>query len=330
MTAARQMTVTGDETKESAAIEQEPIAVRPDPGGAERRTPPGRSKDREPEPEELRADCIADSAGGLTFDLTAPQDAPAAWSAALVLRLRGDGAGDGEVRLPLGPNGAGRLRAVLPSTVALAEGRWNAYADLGDGRDPRRLLPGVNDLRSLVDRRPLAGIGRLGVRIPYATKFGNLALRSWLRGPHAEAGDIIVAPDGMTVSGRLYGAAPAATGALAEARARRRGESPDGGGPATVTVPLDIEGPEFTFTLPYAELAAHWESGSEPWDLWLRPAEGARPVRIARLLDDVADKKQVFSYPALAVSCPAGQVRVGPYYTLDNDLAVRVAGPDQS
>ncbi|MFF7702379.1 hypothetical protein [Streptomyces lydicus] len=331
MTASSELTMTGEEMKESAAIEQE-SAAGAEPGGAGRRAVPGSEQDGRADgsgadgaaPDELRADCIADSAGGLTFDLTAPQGTAVAWSAALVLRLRGGDGADDEVRLPLGPNGAGRLRAVLPSTVALAEGRWNAYADLGDGRDPRRLLPGVNDLRSLVDRRPLAGVGRLGVRIPYATKFGNLALRSWLRGPHAEAGDLLVAPDGVTVTGRLYGAVPAA-GARAEARARRT-PGPDGE-PDTVSVPLTVEGPDFTFTLPYEELAGRWESGSEPWDLWVRPAEGARPVRIARLLDDVADKKQVFSYPALAVPCGAAQVRIGPYYTLDNDLAVRVAGP---
>ncbi|MFD8548285.1 hypothetical protein [Streptomyces sp. NPDC059649] len=329
MTASPQLTRTVDETKESAAIDQEATAVTgAAPDGRERRAGRQQRADGTAAPAELRADCIADSAGGLTFDLTAPQDTAPAWSAALVLRRRGGDGADDEVRLPLGPNGAGRLRAVLPSTVALAEGRWNAYADLGDGGAPRRLQPGVNDLRSLVDRRPLAGIGRLGVRIPYATKLGNLALRSWLRGPHAEAGDILVAPDGMTVSGRLYGAAPAA-GALAEARARRTAGSPETA-PAPVTVPLTVDGPEFCFTLPYAELAARWEHGTEPWDLWLRPAEDARPVRIARLLDDVADKKQVFSYPALPVPAAAAQLRIGPYYTLDNDLAVRVAGPDAS
>ncbi|MFE1176208.1 hypothetical protein [Streptomyces sp. NPDC058773] len=322
MTAPSQLTVTGHETKESSAIDQEPrTPARPGPEDPER---PG-ERGGAVAPAELRADCIADSAGGLTFDLNAPQDTRTTWSAALVLRLRGGDGADDEVRLPLGPNGAGRLRAVLPSTVSLAEGRWNAYADLGDGREPRRLLPGINDLRSLVDRRPLAGIGRLGVRIPYTTKFGNLALRSWLRGPHAEAGDILLAPDGMTVSGRLYGAVPGA-GACVEARARRTPAAP-GAAPVTVSVPLTVEGADFTFTLPYDGPAGRWERGTEPWDLWLLPAEGARPVRIARLLDDVADKKQVFSYPALPVPAAAGELRVGPYYTLDNDLALRVAGP---
>ncbi|GGU85164.1 hypothetical protein GCM10010211_59060 [Streptomyces albospinus] len=318
MSASTRSTVTGPGAAGSPA--QRPDSGRP---GERRTTATGGEP---PVPVDLKADCIADSAGGLTFDLNVPQGTGTSWSAALVLRLRG-GAGtegaDDEVRLPLGPNGPGRLRAVLPSTVALAEGRWNAYADLGDGRDACRLLPGVNDLRSLVDRRPLAGIGRLGVRIPYATKLGNLALRSWLRGPHAEAGDILVTPEGMTVTGRLYGASPA-DGAQAEARARGADTEP-----AAVTVPLAVDGPDFTFTVPYDGLAAGWRRGSGPWDLWLRPAEGARPVRIARLLDDVADKKQVFSYPALTVRAAAGELRIGPYYTLDNDLAIRVTGPPE-
>ncbi|WP_242586171.1 hypothetical protein [Streptomyces sp. MST-110588] len=327
-------------------------------------------------PPELRADCIADSAGGLTFDVTAPsREADAVWSAALVLRLRGgDGEAD-EVRLPLGPTCSGRLRAVLPSTVALAEGRWNAYADLGDGQEARPLLPGVNDLRSLVDRRPLAGIGRLGVRIPYATRHGSLALRSWLRGPHAEAGELSLSPEGVTVRGRLYGAA-LAPGAIAEARSRGA-VSPLGGGdaadgmdrapsradtpsrtatapgagtsgptgpgvavtttaapviaaPATgvpvITVPLTGEGPDFTFTLPYEPLAGHWTGGTERWDLWVRAAEDAEPARIARLLEDAPDRKQTVTYPALPVATRTARVRIGPYYTLDNDLAIRVAG----
>lgn len=296
------------------------------PGAAERPRRTAAAGGGAPVPVDLKADCIADSAGGLTFDLNVPQGTGTTWSAALVLRLRAGaddtGAAEGtddEVRLPLGPNGPGRLRAVLPSTVALAEGRWHAFADLGDGVDPRRLLPGVNDLRSLVDRRPLAGIGRLGVRIPYATKLGNLALRSWLRGPHAEAGDILVAPEGLTVTGRLYGASPTA-GAHAEARARRAGLDP-------VAVPLTVDGPDFRFTLPFEELAARWRHGSEPWDLWLCPAAEVPPVRIARLLDDVPEKKQVFSYPALSVPAEDRELRIGPYYTLDNDLAVRVSGP---
>lgn len=61
------------------------------------------------------------------------------------------------------------------------------------------------------------------------------------------------------------------------------------------------------------------------WDLWLRPAGETGPaVRIARLLDDVADKKPVFTYPRVRVDAPFGPVEAGPYYTRDNDLSVSV------
>ncbi|HCA86638.1 MAG TPA: hypothetical protein DEQ61_14805, partial [Streptomyces sp.] len=54
-----------------------------------------------------RADCIADSAGGLSFDIAdaGRPGAVGSWDAALLLRLRGgqDGAADDELRLPLVP-----------------------------------------------------------------------------------------------------------------------------------------------------------------------------------------------------------------------------------
>ena len=43
-------------------------------------------------------------------------------------------------------------------------------------------------------------------------------------------------------------------------------------------------------------------------------------IRLARLLDDVADRKQVFVYPGAT----AGGIVVRPYYTVDNDLSLDV------
>ncbi|MEF3116172.1 hypothetical protein [Streptomyces chrestomyceticus] len=322
MNASTQLPVTGAGTagpEAVAPVRAEPTApAGPDAtaGGRGARTAAGAAQP-------LRADCIADSAGGLTFDITTPQGTRPVWSAALVLSPRDGGAGE-ELRLPLGPNGSGCLRAVLPSTVALPEGRWNTYADLGDGRGPQRLLPGVTDLSPLVDRRPLAGIGRLGVRIPYATRSGSLALRSWLRGPHAEAGEVLVDAAGVTVAGRLYGAA-LGPGARAEATIRRG--TPEAAGPASrVTVPLTGDGPDFVFTLPHARFAERWQGGSERWDLWLRVTEEAEPVRIARLLDDVPEKAETVSHPARSAGRPADRLLIGPSYTRDNDLTVRVTG----
>ncbi|MFD5763888.1 hypothetical protein ACFWIZ_54460, partial [Streptomyces sp. NPDC127044] len=87
------------------------------------------------------ADCIADSAGGLTFDVTETGEPGAAL---LVLRRR---EGHEEVSLPLTPTGDGRLRAALPSGVALPEGRWDAYAQVAGG-EPRRRAPGGNHRRA--------------------------------------------------------------------------------------------------------------------------------------------------------------------------------------
>jgi hypothetical protein len=252
----------------------------------------------------LRADCVADSAGGLTFDVTAGGGSGAAH---LVLRRR-----DGleEVGLPLAPTGDGRLRAALPSTVALPEGRWDAYARVADD-EPLRLAPGATDLRALTARTPSGSRGHVAVRIPYATRQGNLTVRSWLRAPHAEAGELCVEGAGLTVRGRLYGTC-LAPDAYAEARPRH---SP---GPA-LRSDVTADEARFGFSVTYAAL------GPGVWDLWLRPhGESGPRVRIARLLDDVADKKPVFTSPRARVETAYGPVEAGPYYTRDNDLSVSV------
>ncbi|MFC7306960.1 hypothetical protein ACFQVC_22350 [Streptomyces monticola] len=254
-----------------------------------------------------KADCVADSAGGLTFDLA---DLCRPGAAHLLLRLRdkGDeGVGD-ETRLPLTPAADGRLRAVLPSSVELAEGRWDVYVDHGDG-EPQRLVPGVNDLRSLVDRMPSGTRPHTAVRIPYATKHGNLTVRAWHRAPHAEAGELLIADEALTVGGRVFGT-PLTTDAYAELRSRTDAA-------LVHRAEVTADGADFGFTAAYAELA------EKPgvWDLWLRPAGQDGPAaRIGRLLDDVADKKAIFTYPAVEV----GGTTVQPYYTRDNDLSVRV------
>ncbi|NEE17037.1 transferase, partial [Streptomyces sp. SID7499] len=101
----------------------------------------------------VRADCAADPSGTLTFDLTVPASAPAS---VLLLRRRG-AAGDrpgGTVRIPLDGAGPGRLRAVLPASTGLSEGRWDAYVEEPGSATPRTVEPGLRDLRALVDRSP--------------------------------------------------------------------------------------------------------------------------------------------------------------------------------
>ncbi|MPY48271.1 hypothetical protein [Streptomyces acidicola] len=252
-----------------------------------------------------RADCVADSAGGLTFDVT---DSGESAPAHLLLRLRDS---EQEVRLPLTPAADGRLRAALPSSVELPEGRWDVYVQVSDD-EPRRLAPGVNDLRALVDRVPDGSHGHVAARVPYSTRYGNLTVRSWLRAPHAEAGEILVDKDELSVKARVYGTG-LAPDAYVELVARKAPE-------AVVRAGLTADRSEFRFTVPYRALRPGL------WDLWLRPDGVTGPrVRIARLLDDIADKKPIFTYPKATLETEYGPVLAGPYYTGDNDLAVKVA-----
>ncbi|MGW4870328.1 hypothetical protein [Streptomyces chartreusis] len=106
----------------------------------------------------LRADCIADSAGGLTFDVSATG---AADTAHLVLRHR---EGPEEVTLPLAPATKGRLRAALPSSVSLLEGHWDAYASVTEEESDHRVASGAMEVH------PHAS------RVPYETRGGNLSV----------------------------------------------------------------------------------------------------------------------------------------------------------
>ncbi|WP_326596688.1 transferase [Streptomyces sp. NBC_01803] len=272
---------------------------------------------QEAKPEAPRADCAVDAEGRVTVELSLPGSTG---GEQLLLRLRPK-KGEPEttthtLALTPVPGAPGRLRAVLDPEPVLAEGRWDVYALAAPDAERRRLRPGLRDLRVLAPGQRPAGAPLplpLAVRVPYATKDRWLAIRAWLRPAHAEAADIRVADGAMTVHGRLLGTT---LGDGAAALLRCRGK----GGPVVET-PLRAEGPDtFSFTARYDFPAP---PGPDPafWDVFVRPRPKAPRVRVARLLDDVADKKQIFVYPATTV----GAASVRPYYTVDNDLAVEVA-----
>ncbi|MDK1475656.1 hypothetical protein QNO07_19925 [Streptomyces sp. 549] len=258
------------------------------------------------------ADCTADSAGGLTFDIALPGEGER-WDAGLLLRRRGTDPVE-TVRLPLVPAGEGTFRAVLPSTVPLAEGRWNAYLVLGES-GPRRLLPGRTDLGPLLERVPRSGRTWLGVRIPYGTRHGNLAVRAWLRWPHAEAADLRLDSGGMTLHGRLFGAALSP-----EARIElRQGHA----GQPVLSAPVTHDGPGFVCRLPLTGLVPR-PSGEERWDLWLRTDPAAEAVRVGRILDDLPDKRYTADTPKVPLAEAEGTV-AQVCYTADNDLSLLLA-----
>ncbi|WP_371597857.1 transferase [Streptomyces sp. NBC_00564] len=263
---------------------------------------------------ELRADCTVDAHGRITFGLRLDS----AIHPQLLLRLRPKKGQPEQVvhLIDLEPAEDGRRRAVLDSEPALAEGRWDAYLLRAPGEERLRLRPGLRDQRTLVDGHTRDRSSPVAVRIPYATKDGYLAVRAWLRTAHSEAGAIDVTDRSMTVAARLHGAS---LGEGAAVLLRRRGEA---GVVQTLEPRAGGDGRDFSFTVDHQELAAAGGtgSGSGIWDVFLQPAEGAPRVRVGRLLDDLADRKEIFVYPAATV----GGVTLRPYYTVDNDLSVAV------
>ncbi|MER6345255.1 transferase [Streptomyces sp. NPDC001595] len=269
-----------------------------------------------------RAGCTIDTDGRITFRLPpVPADNPR-----LLLRLRPK-KGRPETALhflelePDGPDG--RLRAALGPQPVLDEGRWDVYLVPEPEAERQRLRPGPRDLRALVDGHLRDRTSPVAVRIPYVTKDGFLALRSWLRPIHAEAGAVDVADGTITVSARLHGAA---LGEDATVRLRLRGSTTV----RSLRPRIDDDGRGFSFTAGPDQLVdghgdGHGDGNSDGgagrvWDVFVRPAADASAVRIARLLDDVADRKHVYVYPAIT----AKGSTLRPYYTVDNDLSIEV------
>ncbi|MFJ5777121.1 transferase [Streptomyces sp. NPDC093094] len=262
---------------------------------------------------EPRVDCTAGPDGRIEFAVTAPPSAP---QARLLLRLRpAKGLPERTVRLlDLEPGPDGRPRAVLEPSPVLEDGRWDVYLVPGPDAGRQRLRHGLRDLRALVDGHTRDRRAPVAVRVPYATTDGHLCIRAWLRDAHAEAGRIEVTERSTRVEARLHGAT-LAEGAAVVLRLR-------GGSRAERTLEprCEADGRGFSFVVDHTAVAD--ERGT--WDVFVRPAAHGPRVRVARLLDDVAGRKDVFVYPAV----PAGTATVRPCYTGDNDLALTVTAPD--
>ncbi|MFE1289241.1 hypothetical protein [Streptomyces sp. NPDC058751] len=263
--------------------------------------------------------CAIDADGRITFDL--PAGSPEGQQ--LLLRLRPKkGQPEKTVHILDFEADGERRCAVLDARPVLAEGRWDVYLLREPGAERQRPRPGPRDLRALVDGHRRRRTSPLAVRIPYVTKGGHLAVRAWLRTAHAEAEGVDVTGRSMTVRARLHGAT-LQEGAVVTLRLRGAGTTArtvepraedDGGSDGG-----NDEG-SFSFTVDYGELAAGTPSKAGVWDVFVRPAAEAPPVRVGRLLDDLADRKEIAVYPTADVD---GAV-LRPYYTVDNDLSVEV------
>ncbi|MFJ5262372.1 transferase [Streptomyces sp. NPDC088387] len=255
---------------------------------------------------EPRVDCTVDTDGRIVLVL---RHLTATERPRVLLRLRPKKGGPETDlhHLDTEPGADGRHTAVLPTGTVLTEGRWDLYLLRAPDGERHRLRPGPRDLRALVDGHVRDWPAPVAVRVPYTTKDGFLAVRSWLRTAHAEAAGMTFTGRSATVRARLHGVT---ADERATVRLRLRGTDVV----RTLPVEVDADGRDFRFTAAYGELTAG------VWDVSVRPTDDVPPVRIARLLDDVADRKEVFVYPEAVVDGCA----VRPYYTVDNDLSLSV------
>ncbi|WP_328538766.1 glycosyltransferase family 4 protein [Streptomyces sp. NBC_00344] len=285
-----------------------------------------RSADFAPE-----ADCVVRADGQLTVTLVPARAGAGGREGLRLLCSRTDDRAD-ERLYPFDANGV----ATVPADEEFAEGVWDFYAEVPESGRRVRIAARSVDQRGAMHAAPQ---GSAGVRNRVAYKLkgtGFLTLRSWNRPVHAEAGDITVDGAELTVSGTLVGRA--GLDADPVLLLRRRGSTPD-----EITFRGSRHGRDgFRFTFSCARPADRQLSRNDYWDMWLRYAPDAQPVKIGRVLDDVIDKKAVYAYPATVLrkkrpwgtlrkavrkvrGRPQQRVRVRAYYTVSNDLALTVA-----
>jgi glycosyltransferase involved in cell wall biosynthesis len=243
-----------------------------------------------------------------------------------------------EVVVDLGPAGqhgaaqsgepTSRVEGRLDAATTLAEGRWNVYVESADGTRSRAAA-GLFDTRNAI-ALPLSD-EPVARRLPYETADRFLAVRAWLRPRHAEIDGVQALGGELHVSGRLAG-------------------HPQEGGDPTVRlvascrlsdVPELAEEPvrpsaagRFDVLLDLDRLAEHRVTRHDDWDLYLEHIASGGRVRLARLADDIADRKPVIMYdftrcdvatdPAIHEESPQPTVEVRPYITVDSDLSLYV------
>ncbi|MDT0448885.1 glycosyltransferase family 4 protein [Streptomyces hesseae] len=197
------------------------------------------------------------------------------------------------------------------SELRLGEGRWDLHVLRADDRARRRVTAHLPEGRRLLTLDPLPG-APFTWWIPYATVDGYLALRAWHRDGHAEARALKTTEGTLTVEGTLYGAE------FTDGTAPLLVGTPRGDAASEVTAEIEVlDATAFRATLPYERLReARGGEEAATWDLALRVAPDAAPIRIGRLVGDIVDRNKTDIYPVVA--------GVRPYFTVTSDLAVNL------
>jgi glycosyltransferase involved in cell wall biosynthesis len=286
-----------------------PQGSRPGPEEAPPAAPP--LADDRPRALRPKGGCTTDSTGGVRITVNAA--GVSGKDLTLVLRHRH---GDDETRVPLerpdDPKSPWTAN-LSHHRLTLAEGRWDLHVERAEDGTRRRLKAGLVEQRGLLSARPVPGKA-FAWWIPYATKDGYLALRTFHRPAHAEATALRTDDDSLSVEGTLHGAV-LGEGALLLG-VSRDGRPHDFETPATPTG-------ERTFRARITTLPRPADADKPLWDLFLRPSEAAAPVRVGRITDDIVDRKPTAKHPSTNLTTPTGRsVQAHYFFTITNDVAI--------
>lgn len=222
-------------------------------------------------------------------------------------------------RLPLVRGEDGRLSATVERTLPLDNAVWDLWIDPAKG-SRKRLRSDLLDLRGLMSFRP--GTYETPVRAlePYRTVDGFIAVSVRESDAHAEVQRVEVDADRreLRVAVRLFGT----TAEVEGFDLRYRGD--DG---VPVVEPSWRRDPDglLQVCVSSPEVARHHRTEHDLWDLSVRVAGRAKPVRVGGWFGDVKDRKKVYVYPITVFEdTPRGRARVRPYYTADSGLSVNV------
>ncbi|AGZ41869.1 glycosyltransferase family 4 protein [Actinoplanes friuliensis] len=281
---------------------------------------PGRWR---PVRDHYRADCRME---GSRVVVEVPHDPAGRDLTHLVLRARGTGPERAQVRLPLAGAQPHLSASFAADEPLLAEGRWDLFAEDGRGKQ-HRVRAGRLDVRGLLGG--CAETTPFVRNVPYPTTDGFLAVAAWQRERHAEAGQLWYGSGTVTITGRLIGATFG--DAVPHLRLIRRGDRP-----AELTVTGWSTGSAvFSFDVDLHRLAAHRQLRLEDWDAEVSAGADGPPAPLARLLDDIVERKKTYVYPpvrvddevpaALYEESPTPEVSVRPYFTVQSGLAFAVS-----
>jgi glycosyltransferase involved in cell wall biosynthesis len=259
-----------------------------------------------------------------------PHDGHARAMTHLVFRARGTKPGSKLVRLPLTGGQPHRATLHWAATFAadaplLDEGRWDLFLQNSLGRQ-HRLRAGRLDIRGL-----LGGCAETVPfirNVPYPTADGFLAIAAWQRARHAETDQIWYGSQTVTVTGRLI--ADTFGDRVPQLRLIRRGDKP---GELTIAG-TSSGGADFSVDVPLHRLAGLRLLHQEKWDAEVSAGDEAGSIPLARLMDDVIERKKTYVYPPVRVDdvppeyydkSPPPEIWITPYYTVQSGLAFAVS-----